>query len=151
MPNTRRSLLAALALLLVSSCAENTQTTSVDNVQIGGELKVGATQSVTLPPSQYQRLHIRPAPGAQLRLVVTATAGASPLSLSLYPMVAGGAADSYSQPGSDFALKPFQRTGVPPLDASLRVPDTWTPRDVVVLELKNLGAAVAELVVRLEM
>jgi hypothetical protein len=140
--------LRGFAALVIVGCSQDGGAPGrLDGQAHGAALLPGEVRRITLPPSQYQRLHFKAEAGG--RLEVTAAGGAAPLSLSLYPVVLQGQSGSYTRPSSDFVPRPFQKTGVPPLSTTIQLPDNWKANDAVVVELKNLGAAISDLEVRI--
>ncbi|BAC88349.1 hypothetical protein [Gloeobacter violaceus] len=142
------AVLAATALAGCQSSADG-PTATLGNQNIGTPMAPGGERRLTLPPTQYERVHFLGRPGQKVQVVVEGP-GAAPLSLSIFPVVATGEAGRFANAPKDFALKPFQRTAPLPLSAEVVLPAGWKSTDAVVVELKNIGGTVAEPTLKLE-
>jgi hypothetical protein len=114
---------------------------------VGKQVALGSTQRLTLPATQYQRVYVLAQPRQTLHVTVESISGTSPISLTLYPAVAtkGG----FVPPPANYALKPFQRTGLLPLTSEISLPSTWNPQNALVVEVKNIGSTGLEVNVHL--
>lgn len=130
------------ALFLVGCQGSSGPVAKVDGESIGPRVAVGSTRRLSLPPTQYERMHFLTQAGEKIRILVRGQ-GAAPLSLSVFPVIARDRG-RYQQPTASFTLKPFQRTAPLPLDTVVVVPTDWQPRDAIVVELKNIGSTVVE-------
>jgi hypothetical protein len=137
-----RTIALLLSLGVVACAGSDTYQPSV-----GKQVSLGTTQRMTLPATQYQRVYMLAKPGQTLQVTVESISGTSPISLTLYPAVA--TKGSFVLPPTNFALKPFQRTGLLPLTSEISLPSTWNPQDALVVEIKNIGSTGLEVNLRL--
>ncbi len=143
----RRCLILGLVCLIASGCG-SPQLGGDRPPSIGQALATGNSRRLTLPPTQFERLHFLAEPG-RVYIVTAQGPFTAPLSLSLYPLVKN-TAGAYDPAPAGFMLQSFQRTGTLPLRAEIAIPTPWNPQNPVVIELKNIGTVVSEPTVELQ-
>lgn len=144
---TRTPGLALLAALVISGCESTVRTGQLDEQSLGPLVALGESQTVSLPPSQFGRVHFPVKAGQKLQVSVLSKEGTSPVSLQIYPVISVGKPDQYGQPPSSYPLKPVQKSGTLPLTLELVTPDQTAASSALVVELKNIGPGLIEAVI----
>lgn len=149
---SNRPIVAIAVAVLVAACQAGgppSPEAPVASRALGSRVEVGANRRLTLPPTQYERVHFLAKPGQRVEVALEGP-GAVPLSLSIYPMLLKPDG-SYTAASREYPLKPFQRTSPLPLQSEVVLPTEWQPRNAVVVEVKNISSTTVEPTIKLEL